>query len=388
MSKGQRFMFLDVLRGIAVLWMIQVHITNQLIDPALRATDLFHALNISNGYVAPTFIFCAGAGLWIALSRKGRDYLALGAPLWDHLRRLSFILLWAYMLHLPFYSLERWLVATPEELAPGLQIDVLQTIVYTSVAVMALFLLLRTLRRVMWASALLAVCIMIGSAFVWTSQPMTWAPPVIGYLLGPPSPFPLLPWSGYLFAGFVVGGMFMEATNKRRIAQWMVVGGLILPFVIFTVRHLPFSSPYDAVWWSTSPGMHLFRICGTLLMLGGLYLIEGRLQTSRIGSMLQTIGNESLFMYVSHLLIVYGAMGNMLKTQLGLHHTGYVPIIIAWVIVTAPLLAIMWWWHGFKKRRPDTAHDLLAAEVLLLIVFFIVTPAGFSVMELAQKLIQ
>jgi hypothetical protein len=93
-------------------------------------------------------------------------------------------------------------------------------------------------------------------------------------------------------------------------------------------------------------------------------------------------------MYVSHLLIVYGAMGNMLKTQLGLHHTGYVPIIIAWVIVTAPLLAIMWWWHGFKKRRPDTAHDLLAAEVLLLIVFFIVTPAGFSVMELAQKLIQ
>lgn len=378
MSKGQRFMFLDVLRGIAVLWMIQVHITNQLIDPALRSTDLFHMLNISNGYVAPTFIFCAGAGLWIALSRKGADFLRLQAPLWDYLRRLSFILLWAYMLHIPFYSLERWLIATPDELLPGLQIDVLQTIVYTSVAVVILFLALRDLRRTTWVSGLIALTMMIGSAFVWASRPMTWTPPFIGYLLGPPSPFPMVPWSVYLFAGVFAGGLFMEARNKARIARWMVVGGLTLPAVIFMIKDLPFSSPYDAMWWNTSPGMHLFRICGTLLLLGALFLLEDRLQTSRIGRMLQVIGTESLFMYVGHLLIVYGAVGDMLKTLPGLQHTGYATIAIAWVIITAPMLAIMWWWHHFKKRRPDTAHALLAAEVLLLIVFFIVTPAGFS----------
>lgn len=380
MSKGQRFMFLDVLRGIAVLWMIQVHITNQLVDPALRPTAFFHALNISNGYVAPTFIFCAGAGLWIALSRKGRDFLGLQAPLWDYLRRLSFILLWAYMLHIPFYSLERWLIATPDELRPGLQIDVLQTIVYTSVMVVVLFLLVRDLRRTTWLSGLVAVALMIGSIFVWNTQPMSWAPPALGYLLGPPSPFPMVPWSVYLFAGVFVGGLFMEAKDKTRAARWMVIGGLVLPFVIFTIKQLPFTSPYDALWWSTSPSMHLFRICGTLLMLGGLYLIEDRLQTSRIGRMLQVIGNESLFMYVGHLLIVYGAVGDMLKSQLGIANTGYVAIAIAWVIITVPMLAIMWWWHGFKKRRPDTAHDLLAAEVLLLIVFFLVMPAGFSIL--------
>ncbi|MBU3741713.1 MAG: DUF1624 domain-containing protein, partial [Candidatus Kapabacteria bacterium] len=149
----QRFMFLDVARGIAVLWMIQVHITNQLIDPAIRSTIPFRALNLSNGYVAPTFIFCAGAGLWIALSRKGQDFLGGGAALWDYMRRLSFILFWAYLLHMPLYSLERWLHVAPAELMGGLQFDVLHTIVFASLTVLGVFLTVRNLVAATWITA-------------------------------------------------------------------------------------------------------------------------------------------------------------------------------------------------------------------------------------------
>ncbi|MCX6141239.1 MAG: heparan-alpha-glucosaminide N-acetyltransferase domain-containing protein, partial [Candidatus Kapabacteria bacterium] len=111
MAKGERFAFLDVVRGLAVIWMIQVHVTNVVLDPSLRVGWFFDALNISNGFVAPTFIFCAGAGLWIALSRKGPTYRLFGSELFTYLRRLSYILVWAYVLHAPFFSLDRLLMS-------------------------------------------------------------------------------------------------------------------------------------------------------------------------------------------------------------------------------------------------------------------------------------
>lgn len=378
MSKPQRLMFLDVARGIAVLWMIQVHITNQLVDPALRSSYVFRALNLSNGYVAPTFMFCAGAGLWIALSRKGNDYLVLGRPLWDYLRRLAFILMWAYLLHIPYFSLERWLVATPAELAPGLQIDVLQTIVYASVFTLGVFLVVRHLQATTWIAGALAMAVMTGSSFVWQTDPSTWAHPVVAYAIGPQSPFPILPWAAYVFAGVAVGGLLMQVENRQRAAIWMLGLGIVAPTIIFAVKWMPFASPYDATWWQTSPGVHVFRICGTLTLLGMLMLMEARMQGSKPARFLQTVGNESLFMYIGHLLLVYGAVGNYLRDALGLASSGYATIAVAWLVVTAPLVAAMYWWHTFKREQPDRARDILAVTVVVMIAYFMVVPSSFS----------
>jgi len=378
MSKPQRLMFLDVARGIAVLWMIQVHITNQLVDPALRGSYVFRALNLSNGYVAPTFMFCAGAGLWIALSRKGSDYLAGGPALWGYLRRLAFILMWAYLLHIPYFSLERWLVASPQELVPGLQIDVLQTIVYASLAVLVLFLAVRNLRITTWITGALAIAVAIGSSFVWQQNPAQWAHPVVAYAIGPQSPFPILPWAVYVFSGVVVGGLLMQVQQRQRAAAWMLAIGVVVPTIIFMVKWMPFSSPYDPTWWQTSPGVHAFRICGTLTLLGILLLLEHRMQGSTVARFFQTVGNESLFMYISHLLLVYGAVGEQLRAVLGLANSGYATIAIAWVTVTAPLLALMYMWHTFKREHPDRARDVLAVTVVVMIVYFVTVPASFS----------
>ena len=382
MSKPQRLMFLDVARGIAVLWMIQVHITNQLIDPALRSSYAFRALNLSNGYVAPTFMFCAGAGLWIALSRKGNDYLAFGGALWDYLRRLGFILMWAYLLHVPYFSLERWLVATPSELLPGLQIDVLQTIVYSSLFMLGVFLVVRRLQTTTWIAGVLAVAGMVGSSLVWQSDPSAWAHPLIAYAIGPQSPFPILPWAVYVFSGVAIGGLLMQVENRVRAAGWMMALGTVVPAIIFMIKWMPFDSPYDATWWQTSPGVHIFRVCGTLTLLGMLMVLEARMQESRVARFLQVVGNESLFMYISHLLIVYGAVGEQLRDGLGIAQSGYGVIAVAWVLVTVPLLVMMHWWHTFKRNRPERARDFLAVEVCVLIAYFIVIPASFSFTKL------
>ncbi|MBU3742890.1 MAG: DUF418 domain-containing protein, partial [Candidatus Kapabacteria bacterium] len=216
------------------------------------------------------------------------------------------------------------------------------------------------------------------SSFVWTSDPTSWAPPIVAYAIVPLSPFPYLPWAGYLFAGVAVGGLVMRTENKERLARWLLAIGVLLPTGIFILKWMPIASPYDATWWKTSPGMHVFRICGTLTLLALLMLFEPRLRESRLGARLQLIGNESLFMYLSHLTIVYGAVGASLRDMLGIANSGYLTIVIAWVVVTVPLLFLMQWWHNFKRERPERARDILALQVIVFITYFLIAPQSHT----------
>ncbi|MGA1307587.1 MAG: heparan-alpha-glucosaminide N-acetyltransferase domain-containing protein, partial [Candidatus Kapaibacteriota bacterium] len=66
----QRLTFIDILRGIACIWMIETHAVNAFLDGAFKNNPLFSVLQISNGFVAVAFIFCAGAGFRLALDSK------------------------------------------------------------------------------------------------------------------------------------------------------------------------------------------------------------------------------------------------------------------------------------------------------------------------------
>ena len=378
MASSQRYAFLDVLRGIAVLWMIQVHVTNVFLDSALRSGRFFTALNISNGFVAPAFIFCAGAGLWIALSRKGQDYLTWSPAFWKYLRRLAYILMWAYVLHMPAWSFTEMLSMHGSELLTGLQIDVLQTIVYSSLMVVTVFFITRTLSRTTWVLAATSVLLWATTAVFWRSDPYSYLPDALAVMVTTQgSPFPLTPWSAYLFAGFFITQWFMQIDHKERIAMWFVVGGAAIPFVIFMIKGLGLDTPWSGMWWSASPGSQLFRICGILLTWGVLYHLESWLTSSKTGRFMQEVGQESLFLYLSHLLIVYGQLPLALDA-LGIPSGGYLSVVLIWVGVTIPLLFVMKWWHRFKKDQPNRARWVLAVQVGWLIGSLVFTPPGFQ----------
>ncbi len=370
----QRFAFLDVVRAVAVLWMIQVHVTNRIIDPSLKSHWFyFYPLNLSNGFVAPAFIFCAGAGLYIALSRKGLRFLEFREEFWLYLRRLAYILMWAYMLHVPAYSISKVLRMSVVELRNWLQVDVLQTIVYGSLLALGTFFLTRSMSRTVVAWSILAVLVFTCTVFIWQWLPYSGLPYYITMALSyqPPTNFPLLPWTGYLFAGGAIAGWFFQTTNKDRLARWFVIGGLLAPCVIFPLKWWGGWSPWIDYWWQSSPGMHLFRLSGILVVFGALYLIDDKLQSSSVGRFLQITGRESLFMYISHLLIVYGKGAPALIEYFGIGNAHYGTILITWVALTLPLLGLMWLWNRFKTSYPKQSQWVLAGQVVLLWGLFI-----------------
>lgn len=363
MARGERFAFLDVVRGIAVIWMIQVHVTNVLLDSALRTSWFFEVLNISNGFVAPAFIFCAGAGLWIALSRKGDEYRKGGRGLWMYLRRLGYILFLAYSMHAPIFSLTAMLGETSEVWSRWLLLDVLHAIVYSSLLALLVFLLSRSLKQ---ATVLFGVIALFILGFSWTvvdSQPVAW------------SPFPMLPWSGYLFAGAWWTGSFMQSDNRERFAKMSFIFGLAIPVLVFIVKQVPLEMPWDAIWWKSSPGMHAFRISGPVVLMGALFALEERLRSKPIGRVLQTIGNESLFMYVGHLYLVYGPLAMLMSSLLGTPAHGYGVVALVWIAVTALFIAIMARWHAIKASNPKWAQRIVFLYALSIVVAFIFLPS-------------
>ena len=75
----QRLNFIDMLRGLACIWMIETHVVNAFLPDGYKDNLIFNLIDISNGFVAVCFIFCAGAGFRLALESKFNQKSPSGA---------------------------------------------------------------------------------------------------------------------------------------------------------------------------------------------------------------------------------------------------------------------------------------------------------------------
>src|SRR6187431_1327440 len=77
-KKPARVLWLDVFRGAAVVAMIEAHVVNTFLAPALRQTEWFAWLNWFNGLVAPSFLFIAGWAQGMSWSAGAGKPVAFG----------------------------------------------------------------------------------------------------------------------------------------------------------------------------------------------------------------------------------------------------------------------------------------------------------------------
>lgn len=389
-NSGTRLGFIDILRGIACVWMIETHVVNACMAWGYRQGWAFNLLNTTNGYVSVTFIFCAGAGFWLAASRKAQEYWRYKPSLWHYVRRLGFILLVAYWLHIPEFSLQKYLLVPIERQNLLFICDVLHVIVIASLLALGLLMTMRSLVVLRWLFVLLALVFFFIAPFVWQLEPDTFLPRVLGsYLSRPPAAaFPLFPWCGYFFTGAALTAFFMALPHeaRKRLALWLIGISLVVP--AFTYWLEIFSSwgwllnyGWGKNWYLCSPGNSLFRVSGSVLLFSILFLAEQRIMAHRIGQRvahwLIILGQESLFVYVFHLMIVYGSPVNL---GLG-YFTGQSFKPLAALIVTAAIVIAVYvateLWHGFKRTQPRKQKRFLLVFACLFATLFLITTPAF-----------
>jgi uncharacterized membrane protein len=369
--------FVDLLRGWAVIVMIQTHVFNAMLLPAITAAGFFAVIKFADGLVAPTFLFASGLAYAITTRRKVHTYLAFGWPLFRQLGRLLLILLIGYILHIPRFNYHHLVYDVGTEAWERFwQVDVLHCIAVSLLLLQVLLLVLRSEKRLYRAVLGMTVGVVILTPLMWTFNWWNFLPiPVASYLNGMYySLFPLFPWSAFLFAGALTGYYYIEARSgpvaggeKIMMGKAVRIGvGLIV--ISFPLHPLAESvyPVYD--YWHLSPSFVFLRLGLVLLLCGGLFLYEQR-KGVRAWSVVTLFGRESLIVYVTHLTLLYGEFtGESLAHRLG-GSFGYGEAVLATLLLlgTMFLLAFVW---GRIKRGPVRVKRAVEGIFLALVVLF------------------
>jgi len=342
--------------------MIETHVFNALLVPELKETVFYKAVTFMNGLVAPSFLFCAGFAFAIAARRKWNAYISLEKPYWRYFVRLLFILVVGYSLHLPKFSLHQLMeVSDPKAWLSFYQTDILQAIAVSLMLLAVLVVILRT-EKVFYAVTLLLTLVFVFAAPVvrelnYENFPVWLAP----YLtLHVPSQFPLFPWAAFLMSGMLIGAWYIRSNEKgesnalvRRLA-WYSFAAIAVSLLL---ELAPLSVYPNHDFWRASPEFFFVRLGIVVLLLCGLWWREHRKQTSA-NSVLSLFGQESLLVYVVHLLIVYGHTYEFSFVRVYGPTLNYLQCFGVFAGLTIVMYAMAFVWHRTKAWNGKVAGYL------------------------------
>ncbi len=383
MLTSNRYVFLDVFRGVVVLLMLEGHILRLVLKPELLTGLWFDVHEIFHGLTAPAFIFGAGFTFAIAGERKGNLLRAFNLPVVRRLWRAVLLILLGYALHLPYYSFTKFVNETsPEQWVAFLQFDVLHLIGFGLVFLRILMVLIRNEGRFLLFLAALTFLTVFVTPVVWSGPVVStlplWLASALTGVHG--SFFPLFPFGAFLTAGAVTSWGFLRASREGTERRYMVrlfVAGLIMVPGGLLIDALPVRVYDEVDFWYTSPAYFWVRL-GVLFML--LYLfwrffrgwnsrapvvrpseavaandirhsaIDTRQFRPIVLPLLTRLGVESLFVYVAHLLVLYGSVINAgVNVQGLLGGSQDLPASLAWTILFIALFSLAAYGWNYMK---------------------------------------
>lgn len=385
MPPSKRLAFIDLLRGWAVIVMIETHMMNATIIPGIRDTALFDVINFINGLVAPSFLFASGMAYAVTTKRKRDSYLSFGFPLFQQFGRLVLVLLIGYGLHLPRFQLYK----ITHEVEPGewlvfFQADVLQCIAVSLLVLQVLLLILRTERRLYCAAAVFAFAMLFVTPLMWGYDFLTIFPaPIAAYMNGlHHSLFPLFPWAVFLFAGAIAGYLFAEgraaagetgAENFAALAlrRFLLAGGGLM-LIAFPLMTLAWVYPtYE--YWGFSPSFVVLRIGIVLLLCALMYWYEIRKGVAAT-SPVTLIGRESLLVYAVHLLLIYGKFSGFCFRKWVDHTFGYGEVFLWTVMLLLLMYGLALVWERIKRKGDRWRRGVQLVTVVFLALLFVYGP--------------
>ncbi len=326
-----RVVWIDLLRGVAVVGMIQTHVMNALLDSRFDTAGWRHQLSFFDGLLAPAFLWIAGYMQGMAVRRAQRE----GRPVVTsaRLRRLGFVALVGYLLHVPWhlwgkgdFGAESWRMA--------LQVDILPCMALT----LAMVLFAGLAPRI-WFDA---ITVALSAFFVFAAPAaQDWHTGWVGldaYLNHKTgSLFPLFPWVAFCAMGSLA-------------SRWEISWKTLLPAAVVFI--LLASVLPSAGYFYVSPSFFAERLGWLGLLILAVWLFSQRFAPA----WLQLAGRESLFVYVFHLLLLYSVPWRGTTLSLWIGHTLSLPATgLAFLIVLVICLAGAWLNERRKRHRRQAA---------------------------------
>jgi uncharacterized membrane protein len=308
MTEGsQRRGYLDWMRGLAVLIMIEAHTLDSWTRVPDRHTTEFTYAMILAGFGAPMFLFLAGVAVPLSAGAKSRksgdDRLATTAVV----RRGLEIFGLAFL-----FRLQSWVLGWGA-LWTLFKVDILNIMGPSIAAAALLWGAARTRqgRAALFVGAALAIAFL--TPVVRSLDALALLPdPVEAYVrpAGGLSNFVLFPWVGFVLVGSIVGVLLdaaRTAGQERRVNLGLAIAGVAVTLAAYEASFLP-SLYRSSSFWTTSPAFFFVRVGVLTTLIPLAYLWEQRAGAAATWSPLRQLGRTSLFIYWIHVELVYGLL--------------------------------------------------------------------------------
>jgi len=367
MNSKDKFFYLDLLRGWAMVIMVEVHVFNTFLKPEIRQQWWFPALNFINGMVAPSFIFIAGFAFILSSVKKIDELRKFGKAFRKKLGRIALIFFTGYLIHIPYMSLRNNIYYTDAGLIKSFyNVDVLQCI---GTGILLLFILRIVIKSDLIYNIFICLSMMVfvlGAPFIWNIDFSRFLPmPVACYLNEVNgSYFPVFPWLGFLFSGALTAVFLLRARERGDEERFM--NRVSLAGIIFIVIAFPLVAWLVTFSWfevRSSPVFFIQRL-GVIFIL--LYLF--RLYYKKTGereSFFLDMSRESLLVYWLHLLIIYRVpfhgknLDNIVNRSFGV-----IECSAAYLILLMLMVAVAVIWGRIKKNYPERGRKIFAAFMI------------------------
>ncbi len=343
-SQSGRILAIDLARIFAILFMIQGHTLHVLLAPQYRQGQFFDLWLYLRGLTAPVFLSLAGCSFFVVTMRMlAKSPSDMSTKVFRRLRRFTAFVCLGYLMHMPARSFSDLKYVDSAGLQSWYQVDVLQCIGITLIAMQLLALVARTPQR--YAIA----CVAIGTSIVFVT-PLTWSASwnhfpgfASAYLNGNSgSLFPLFPWAGYVFMGASLGYLFTTQPSSTTI-RVTTIGAVIAILAGNVLQRMPWSLYGPIDYWKTSPNLFLIRwgaICLIMTAIGTVL----RWFPIRSLPLAQRLASESLIAYIVHIAILYGTSWTIgLRQTMGESlNPSQTMMFIVLMIAVSCMIAIGW----------------------------------------------
>jgi len=297
-----RRVYLDWLRGIAVLIMVEAHTLDSWTHAADRARSDYKWAIVVGGFGAPTFLFLAGVALALAAGSRIDKGMSEAEASARARRRGWEIFGLAFLFRLQSAVLGAGGVRS------FLKVDILNVMGLSMLGTAVLWTLARstaTRAAVLVTSAVTAAMltpiVRVTNALAWLPDPIeAYFKPIPAY-----SGFTLLPWGGFVLAGAAIGLWLDQSRtprDERRVIVWLALLG---PALVATGYGLSLLPPIyrETSFWTSSPTFFVLRVG---VLVAAIPIAYAWTTTVRGRSPIQELGIASLFVYWIHVEMVYG----------------------------------------------------------------------------------
>jgi uncharacterized membrane protein len=335
--------YIDWLRGLAVLFMMEWHALDAWTAAGARGTEGFRIAALIGGWAAPLFLFLAGVAVPLAGTARQRK-LAVDR------RSAAASLQWRGWQVFALAHLFRFQSFVFDLSAPWSSIfkpDILNILGLGLVATAFCWGRGSTTRRqILWLLIPAAAIVLLtpGSRFwLWPA----WLPPRLEAYIRPVGNlgvFTLFPWIAFVFVGAYAGQLIVADRPAAREAAFhrnLALAGIAIALSGWLGTSLP--PPFwPSEFWTTSLSFFLIRVGVMTAALAAAWLWMQRPSHDR-WSPLVVFGRTSLFVYWVHVGLAYGAFSAPLHHALTLTWS-----LASFAVLTTLMLGLAVWW---EKRK-------------------------------------